>query len=136
MSEERVMLRWSLQMAAEEFGVARQTVKNHVVALGLSADEATYSTKQIVSALFGDKQQEQARLAKEQADRIAMDNQERRRNLIPVEDALMLARKFTFAAIAKLRGVETLSIEEKNAVIAEFRRLADADFTALPDADN
>jgi phage terminase Nu1 subunit (DNA packaging protein) len=49
--------------------------------------------------------EERARLAKEQADRIALENAERRGGLIPVDDVVELWAKRIAAARAQLRGV-------------------------------
>lgn len=136
-TDRRESVRWSLRDAEAEFPIHRDTLSKRLLQLGEKPDDKdTFSTKQICAAVFGDREAEKARLNKEQADRVALDNAERRRALIKVEDALTLARKFTFAAIAKFRGIDALSVAEKNVVIAELRGLADADFTALPDAES
>lgn len=129
-------IRWNLSRAADEFGSHRDTIRKALLAGGHQADDAgTYSTRQIHQALSGDREAHKARLEKAQADRVELDNAERRRSLIPVEDALKLARKFTFAAQAKIRAVADLTDEQKNAIIAELRGLKDADFEATPDDD-
>jgi hypothetical protein len=74
-------LRWSLNKAAEEFGFARQTVKNRVVRAGISPE--CYSTRQITAALYGDKEAAEIRRANAQATLAEMECAERAKDLLP-----------------------------------------------------
>lgn len=127
-------VRWTVSRGEAEFGIGRDTLSKRLHTLGEQpGDDGRYSTRQICSAVFGDTAAEKARLAREQADRVAMDNAERRRELIAVADAQRIAGRYVFAARQRILAL-ALSDEEKNAILAELRRLAEEDFTRLPDA--
>jgi phage terminase Nu1 subunit (DNA packaging protein) len=126
---------WTLFRAAQEFGLHRDTLKKRLLAVAAAPSEAGfYSTQQICAAVYGDYQSEKTRLAKEQADKTALDNAERRRELIRVEDALEIVQRFCYAVRQKFLATK-LSEEEKNAVLKEIQRLADCDVSELPEAD-
>lgn len=94
--------------------------------------DGLYSTRQICAVVFGDREGEKARLAREQADRVALDNDERRRALITVADAKRLASRYVFAARQRILALP-LSDEEKNAILTDLRRLGEEDFTKIDD---
>lgn len=126
---------WTLFRAAQEFGLHRDTLKKRLLAVGVAPNEAGFfSTQQICAAVYGDYQGEKTRLAKEQADKTALDNAERRRELIRVEDALEIVQRFCYAVRQKFLATN-LSDEEKNAVLKEIQRLADCDVTEAPQPD-
>jgi hypothetical protein len=78
--------RWSLNKAAEEFGCTRQTIKKRVVRAGINpGDDGMYSTKEIVSAVFGDKEGETIRKLKAEADLAEMERDERAAILLPAD---------------------------------------------------
>ncbi len=134
MKETRKAVRMSLRDAEAELGTHRDTISKRLLQLGEKQGvDGLWSLRQICAAVFIDKEHERARLAKGQADRVELDNAERKRLLVPVEDALKLARKFTFATVGVIRRNERLTTEEKNAVIAEIRGLAATDFSVMPD---
>ena len=129
-------LRWNLSRAADEFGVHRDTLRKVLLAGGHQPDaDGFYTTRQIHQALTGDREAHKARKEKAEADRIELDNAERKRLLVPVEDALKLARKFTFAVVGIIRSDDTLGTETKNAVLGKIRGLASVDFSELPEVE-
>lgn len=93
--------------------------------------DGLYSTRQICAAVFGEYESERTRLAKEQADKVALENAESRRELIKVEDALEITRRFCAAIRAKFLA-SSLPDDEKNAILREITRLAEADLAELP----
>ncbi len=133
--KRRTAFRWRLRDAEAEMGVSAQTLAKRMIQLAENpGEDGKYSTKQICAAVFGDKEFEQTRRAKEQADRIAIDNAERRRQLIPVEDVLIIARRFGFAIRQKFLA-SSMDEEEKRVVLLEVARLEGADYSQLPDDD-
>lgn len=125
-------VRWSIAQAADEFGVSRHKITSGLALVNAKAEDGTYSTAQICAAVFGDYQSEKTRLAKEQADKVAIDNAERRKELIRVDDALEIAQRFCHAI--RQRFIATsLPDDEKNAVLMEIKRLESCDFTERPD---
>lgn len=127
-------VRWALTDAESEFPLGRETLSKRLHLLGEQpGEDGKFSTRQICAAVFGDTSLEKARLAREQADRVALDNAERRKELIPVADAQRIAGRYVFAARQRILAL-TLDDAEKNAILAELRRLAEEDFSKLPDA--
>lgn len=133
MPTDSAPIKWNLSRAADEFGAHRDTIRKALLAGGHQPDaEGCFTTRQIHQALSGDREQEKARLAKEQADRIALDNAERRKQLIPVEDAVTIAGRFVYVVRQRIATLP-LTVEEKNAILADLQRLAAVDFTKAPD---
>jgi len=99
-------LRWSLNRAAEEFGFARQTVKNRMVSRAVKPGaDGCYSTAEVVAALFGDLAGEKLRKLRAEADLAELERDERTRSLIAAEvvsmvwtDALTNLRAIVMAA--------------------------------------
>ena len=61
-------VRWTLEAAAREFGRSRTTVTNRISAAGIKPDsDGTYSTRQIVDAVFGSIQEAKLREANARA---------------------------------------------------------------------
>ena len=125
-------IEWTLFRAAQEFGLHRDTLKKRLLGAGLSPDEdRVYSTRQICTAIYGDSHSEKTRLSKEQADKTALDNAERRKELIRVDDALEIVQRFCYAIRQKVVAAN-LSDEEKNRILKEIQRLAECDVTEAP----
>jgi nucleotide-binding universal stress UspA family protein len=134
-AENREPVRWSLRDAEAEFPISRDTLSKRLLQLGEQpGTDDKFSTKQVCAAVFGDREREQSRLAKEQADRIALDNAERRRTLIPVDDAVTLAGRFVFVVRQHIATLD-ITTDEKNAILADLQRLASVDFTKPPDEE-
>lgn len=121
-------LLWSLHRAAQEFGLHRNTLKKRLLVAGLDYDDnGAYTTSQICAAVFGDAQSARTRLANEQADKIALENAESRKILIPVSDALSIVERYCGAIRSKIMASD-MSEAGKKKVLAEIQRLADVDF--------
>lgn len=128
-AKRREAIRWSLRDAECEFPVEKETLAKRLLRLGENpGEDGLFSTAQICAAVFGDLQGEKTRLAKEQADKFALENAERRKILIRVDDATEIAQRFCHN-IRQIFLRTSLPDEEKNAVLKEIQRLADADFT-------
>lgn len=126
-------IRWTLTAAEAEFPISRDTLSRRLHQLGEQPNDAgTYSTHQIIAAVFGDAGAEKARLAREQADRVAFDNAQKRGEFIAVVDAVRLARRYVHAVRQKIVAL-TITEEEKQTILAELRRLADENFTKIDD---
>jgi hypothetical protein len=69
-------LRWSIERAGIEFGLASQTLRKSLAKSSAAPDaNGLFSTQQIVAALYGALHQEKVRTQKELADRYALENQ-------------------------------------------------------------
>ncbi len=126
----REAVRWTLRDAECEFPVSKETLSKRLLKLGEQpGEDECFSTAQICAAVFGDLTGEKTRLAKEQADKFALDNAERRKTLIRVDDAVEIAQRFCHN-IRQLFLRTSLPDEEKNALLKEVQRLAEADFAS------
>lgn len=122
-------LRWTLNKAAEEFGFARQTVKNLVIREGIAPDEdSTYSTRQIVAALFGDLERQKQRRAKAEADLAEMERDERAKELM----AVTAVESVWLEALGELRNVVLsldLPADARARVMASLREIPLHEYT-------
>ena len=80
----RKAIAWSLNQIAAEFGWARQTVKGRLAQAGAEPSEKdTYTTKQVVAALFGDSDTADMRRKMAEADVAEMERDEKDEKLLP-----------------------------------------------------
>ena len=119
-------IRWTLNRAALEFGCDPKTVAKGIRARGtLPGPDGKFSTVEIHSALCGDKDREQVRKLKEEADGLALANATRRGELMEVEDFL---RAFEPAVIQMKSRIlaSSLTATEQDAVLNDMSRIASA----------
>lgn len=68
-------IRWTVDRAAVEFGIAHKTLRTKLALAGTNpGEDGRYSTKQIDAAIHDDISEERIRLTKEQADKTALQN--------------------------------------------------------------
>jgi hypothetical protein len=105
---EPARLRWNLAMAEREFNVAKDTLRRR---LGDSHEEpgpdGRYTTKQLTSALFGDLYGAKLRTQNEQAEKLRIENEISRGELLNRRE---LAR--VFAQIADAISTRIMSCTE------------------------
>lgn len=136
MTKPRKGIRLSLREAEAEFGTHRDTLSKLLLQAGEKpGEDGRWSIQQVCAQVFTDERRERARLAKEQADRVAIDNAKQRREWIPVEDAAKLNGRIAFAIRQKIVLLPNLTTEEKNEILTDIRRLASVDFTKVPDPE-
>jgi phage terminase Nu1 subunit (DNA packaging protein) len=117
-------MKWNLHTAAREFGVSRETIKKRLTVAEIEK-KATYTTREIVRAIFGDIDSEKLRLCREQADKLELENAESRKTMVPVGDLVPLLGKFLSAARARLDGDPKLEREEKDKIIEDLGKCLD-----------
>lgn len=129
-------VRWSMRSAAAEFGTSPDTLRTYLRKNSIDPDKEDdrYSTKQIVTALFGDLESEKVRLTRAQADKTEMENRVRSGELIEVTAAVELAQRFCFAARQAVMLSE-LPEAGKNRVLRELGRLGEVDFNGVEVAE-
>lgn len=117
-------VRWTVQQAAGEFPINHKTLAERIRKAGIEpGPDQKFSTAQICQAAFGDLRGEQTRLAKENADARALENEKRRGTLVAAESVY----KFYVSVFVKIRQVilcSDLSDDEKADLLAELRRAA------------
>lgn len=88
----KVAYEFNLKNAEMAFGVARETIERAMRALGIKVEpHKKYPVREIHRALSGDAKFERARLTREQADAIALENAKTRGELITLEEARRVA---------------------------------------------
>ncbi len=81
------LIRWSLAMAAAEFGLGPKTVATRVKAAGIvPGKDGRFSTAEIHGAICGDYEKERTRKMKEDADKAALENAVARGQLVDKGD--------------------------------------------------
>lgn len=129
-------VRWSVNHAANEFDIDRRTLTKRLMSMGHQPDRKdTYSTRQIADAVFGDIDKVKLRLANEQADKLAIENEVSRGTLISVDDAAALNRRIAAAIKQKILGAG-IPEADQNRILGEIQRLATVDFTKAGDEDH
>lgn len=80
------VVRWKLAQACIEWGISHPVLSKRLHHLGIDVgDDGCFSTKQICTAVYGDKQAEQARLVREQADKAEIGNKLARHELCYID---------------------------------------------------
>ena len=80
------LVRWSLAMAAANFGRDPKTLKKNVAAANVvPGDDGLFSTLEMAKAIFGDIEGERLRKTKEEADKLELENAQTRMELVSVE---------------------------------------------------
>lgn len=116
-------MRWTLEVAAREFGMHSRTLNNAFVQLGEKPDEdGKFTTAQILKAAFGDIEGEKLRKTKEEADKLALENAKTRRQMMSSESVL---RVWTGALIELRNAVQNVDApnEVKQRVLAAMREV-------------
>jgi len=115
-------IRWSKWRAASEFGIDQKTLTGRLTRYGIQeGDDGKFSTSQICSAIYGDIDGERLRLTKEQADEKALNNAERRRELVPAQDFIEVTQRGLQAMTATVMGLTDIDIEHREKIIEQLR---------------
>ena len=118
-------IRWTLKGASSEFGIHPATLAKRIKTQGVEkGNDGRFSTKQICSAVFGDIDSEKLRLVREQADKFALDNAERRGDLIDLPKLSDAVNRQLNAIKAHLYA-SSLEEEDKDKLLADIQRFWD-----------
>lgn len=124
-------LQWTLLAAQKEFGIHRDTLKAKLVRAGEKAGAGdTYSTAQVCNAIYSDLVAEKIGLTRAQRIKEETANRKRSGELVEVEAVIELAQRFCFAARQKILLAD-MKEEEKQALLLDIGRLAEADYTQI-----
>jgi len=81
-------MNWTISKAASEWGIDRRTLERRLKAAGWEVNPRDeWTTKDISAAIYGELELERIRKTREEADKLELDNAERRKDLITAEDA-------------------------------------------------
>lgn len=125
------MIRWSIQRAAVEFGLHRETLAKYLHREGVRPGaDGKYSTLDICKGVFGDLRHEQTRETRERADKLEMENRQKRRELIPAGD-VYCSQEGTFIAIRQRILSSGMTEEEKHDLLTQLHSLRSTDLYKL-----
>lgn len=127
MKPHKPALKWSLPMVEQECGMDHRTAGKRFKAQDLQPDDkGKWTTKQVLSMLFGDYESERLRLTREQADKLALENAEARRELVSVAEVSESLGKFFSAAKQRIYSNPKLEDEEKDRIARELQQAIDS----------
>lgn len=110
--------RWTKEVAAREFNINPRTLANRITTFAIEpGNDGMFSTKQICDAVFSDIDAEKLRLTREQADKLELENETSRGNLIHVEELVQRLGKFLSAAKLRIYSNQKLENEEKDKLV-------------------
>jgi hypothetical protein len=116
-------VRWTLSLAAREFGLGEDTLRRKVAqALLLPGDDGRWSTRQICAAVFDDLDAEKVRLTRAQADKAELDLEERRKQLVSCDGVAKFCTGVATAIRQKLI-VSSLPVDELDALLRELETM-------------
>ncbi|HEV2350816.1 MAG TPA: hypothetical protein VG028_13325 [Terriglobia bacterium] len=116
-------LRWTLSLAASEFGINPRTVVKRVKAAGLVAGkDGKFSTAQIHAAICGDYERQRTRKTKEEADAKALENAASRGELVDKLDLLKRLEPI-YAGMKEKVLSSQMSEAQKDALLQELTKL-------------
>lgn len=125
---------WSIEAAATAMGMDRRTLAKRLREAGVETGRGvSFTTKQLFSAVIErsekmlTRDEEQARLAKEKADEIAMRNATKRKEMLDVAQFCKRADPIITGMIARIES-SSLKDVDKDALRADLEKLCDAEF--------
>jgi hypothetical protein len=116
------LLQWDQLMICREFGMDSRTVAKRLAAVDLG-EKSRWNTGEVCKAMFGNMAGERLRLVKEQADKLALENETRRETLVPVADLVQRLGKYLSAARARIDGDPKLDRDEKDKIITDLGQM-------------
>lgn len=111
---------WTQTKIAREFGMDSRTVGKRLATL--PTKKAKFTTLEVCRALFGDMDSEKLRLTREQADKVALENAEARRELVPAGAMYESVGKCFSALVTTIQACSYLETEDKNKLINHLRQ--------------
>jgi hypothetical protein len=122
-------IRWSVEQAAAEFGRDYKAVKKNLIALDIHpGDDGKFSTPDIARAVFGDIDAERLRKTKEEADRIALENEKLRGELVEVAMVKQLGETI-FVGLRQKILASSMTDQEKDELLTDMSSLKVRDWT-------
>ncbi len=112
--------RWTRADIARELGMDVRTVGKKLVAAELDGVDGL-TTRQVFAAMVGDLTAERTREAKERADKLALENAEKRRELVPAREYIRVMSKCLESIKATIVSAANLETEDKDKILAACR---------------
>ena len=131
MSTNKKPIRWTIRSAAGEFGLHHETLAKYLRREGVQpGSDGRFSTQDICKGVFGDLRHEQTRETRERADKLALENAERRRELIRAEDVCCLTEG-SFIAIRQRIIYSGLTPDEQRDLLQQLHDLMNSDLVRI-----
>ena len=123
-------LRWTLGLAATEYGVDRRTLSTRAKTSGhIPGEDGKFSTRQIDVIIHGDLAGEKLRKLRAEADMAERANREAEGATIAVERVCLLGERFV-AASRQVILHSSMTDAEKDETLAELVQLGEVDWDA------
>ena len=122
-------IRWTLGLAATEFGADRRTLSTRAKTSGqVPGEDGKFSTRQIDAIIHGDLAGEKLRKLRAEADMAERANREAEGATIAVERVCVIGERFV-AAARQIILHSSMSDAEKSDVLNEMVQLGEVDWT-------
>ena len=133
MAKPQKAIKWTLILAATEFGLDSVTLSKRLRAEGIEADaDGYFTTKQIIIAVAGDLDREKTRNEAAKADLHEMKRDLEREKLIPAERVRASLEELK-VAISQVIDHSHLEAKQKATIYANLQKLGERDFVAGTD---
>ncbi len=121
--------RWSINRAAMEFGADNMTLEKRRRAAGIEpGEDGYYSTRDIASLIFGDKEAETIRKISAEARQVELKNAITEGELIPVASVIKICARILVPVRQKILS-SSLSEQERHDMLEDLVALATKDWT-------
>lgn len=118
-------IKWTVERAAQEFGVDHRGLASALRRAGLEPVDGHYTTAQIAQAIYGDLEAEKIRTERARADLLEIELAEKRGSVVAVEEVKELGAKVIIAVRDKIQNSPHLLPEEKDELCQEIVRLGE-----------
>ena len=123
-------IRWTLNLAAREFGVHREHLERRRRVLGIEpGKDGHFTSQELARMLFGDKEAETIAEIVERRKKLERENREADGELVAVERVCILGERYV-AAVRQVILNSSLSETEKQEALSEIVQLGETDWTA------
>lgn len=114
---------WRIGRASKEFGCDAETLSKSLTRAGVEPafKDGSFSTLQIVSALYGDYDSQRTRKVTAEADLLEITKAEKRRDLVLSDEFLEVSQRGLQAMTATVMGFTDLTIEHREKIIEQLR---------------
>ena len=118
--KKRESFEWTTAVIVAELGKDARTVGKMLKSAGLDGD-GPWNSVQIFRAMTGDLTAERIRETRERADKLALENAEKRRETVPVQEFGQWLLQACDRLKATIRGAANLEDEDKDKLILALR---------------
>ena len=119
------VVRWSVDLAAKEFGSDRRTISKALGNAGIPpGEDGKWSTRDIVSAIFGDREAAELRVTVAKAEQLERRNRVAAGELVEVAAVIRFNEELAAALRERVMALD-IPHATKEAMLGELRKLDD-----------